>query len=104
MGSFGNGTIIRLAARCPDHRQAGLSRGRVSGWFAMIGPMGLPTSQVDRLHKAILAIFNDPEIKAAITKQDNFINPTTPDAMAPFLKTEQERYIRLVAKANIKLG
>lgn len=70
----------------------------------MIGPMGLPTSQVDRLHKAILAIFNDPEIKAAITKQDNFINPTTPDAMAPFLKTEQERYIRLVAKANIKLG
>jgi hypothetical protein len=38
-----------------------------------------------------------------MAKQDNFIAPTTPSAAVKFLKSEQERYARLVAKANIKL-
>ena len=75
----------------------------VGGWFAMVGPKGMPAAQVDRLHKAVVAAFNDPEVKAAMAKQDNVINPTTPDAAAKFLKSEQDRYARLVSKANIKL-
>ena len=58
---------------------------------------------MERLHKAVVAAFNDPEVKAAMAKQDNVINPTTPEAAVQFLKTEQERYARIVAKAGIKL-
>ena len=47
--------------------------------------------------------FNDPDVKATMAKQDNVIHPTTPDAAVKFLKTEQDRYARLVSKANIKL-
>ena len=63
----------------------------------------MAAAQVDRLHKAVVAAFSDPEVKAAMAKQDNFISPLAPDASAKFLKSEQERYARLVAKANIKL-
>jgi hypothetical protein len=38
-----------------------------------------------------------------MTKQENVINPTTPEAAAEFFKTEQERYARLIKKANIIL-
>ena len=38
-----------------------------------------------------------------MTKQENVINPTTPEAAAQMLKSEQERYARLVKKANISL-
>lgn len=87
----------------PTIAEQGFPDVDVAGWFAMVGPKGLPAAQVDRLHKAVVAAFNDPEVKAAMAKQDNVINPTTPDAAAKFLKSEQDRYARLVAKAGIKL-
>ena len=87
----------------PTLAEQGFPEVDVAGWFAMVGPKGMPAAQVDRLHKAVVAAFNDPEVKVAMAKQDNVINPTTPDAAARFLKTEQDRYARLVSKANIKL-
>jgi tripartite-type tricarboxylate transporter receptor subunit TctC len=87
----------------PTIAEQGFPDVDVAGWFAMVGPKGLPAAQVDRLHKAVVAAFNDPEVKAAMAKQENVINPTTPDAAAKFLKSEQDRYARLVAKAGIKL-
>ena len=44
-----------------------------------------------------------PEVKAAMAKQDNIIRPSTPEAALQFFKTEQERYARLVKKADIKV-
>ncbi len=87
----------------PTIAEQGFPEVDVAGWFAMVGPKGLPAAQVERLHKAIEATFNDPEVKATMAKQDNFISPTAPDVAAKFLKHEQDRYARLVAKANIKL-
>ncbi len=87
----------------PTIAEQGFPEVDVSGWFAMVGPKGLPAAQVKRLHDAVVAAFNDPDVKAAMAKQDNFINPTTPEAAAKFLKVEQDRYARLVAKAGIKL-
>ncbi|MDQ7743917.1 Bug family tripartite tricarboxylate transporter substrate binding protein [Hydrogenophaga pseudoflava] len=87
----------------PTIAEQGFPDVDVAGWFAMVGPKGLPAAQVERLHKAVVAAFNDPEVKVAMAKQDNVINPTTPEAAARFLRSEQDRYARLVAKANIKL-
>lgn len=87
----------------PTIAEQGFPDVDVAGWFAVIGPKGLPAAQVKRLHDAIGAAFNDPEVKAAMAKQDNFINPTSPEAAAQFFKTEQERYARLVKKAGITL-
>ena len=86
----------------PTVAEQGFPDVDVSGWFAMIGPKGLPAAQVDRLHKAVVAAFNDPEVKAAMAKQENVINPTSPEAAAAYLKSEQDRFARLVAKAGIK--
>jgi tripartite-type tricarboxylate transporter receptor subunit TctC len=87
----------------PTIAEQGFPEVDVAGWFAVIGPKGLPAAQVKRLHDAVVAAFNDPEVKAAMAKQDNFINPTTPEAAAQFFKSEQERYARIVKKAGITL-
>lgn len=73
------------------------------GWFAVAGPAKLPAAQVKRIHDAVVAAFNDPGVKATMAKQENFINPMSPQASAQYLKSEQERFARLVAKANVKL-
>lgn len=87
----------------PTIAEQGFADVDVAGWFAMVGPKGLPAAQVKRLHDAVVAAFNDAEVKAAMAKQSNQIDPSTPEAAAAFLKSEQARYARLVAKANIKI-
>ncbi len=87
----------------PTIAEQGFPEVDVAGWFAVIGPKGLPAAQVKRLNEAVVAAFNDPEVKAAMARQDNFISPGTPEAAAQFFRTEQERYARLVKKAGITL-
>ena len=75
----------------------------VAGWFAVIGPAKLPAAEVRRLNAAVAAAFADAEVRTAMAKQENLVKPSTPEAAAQLLKSEQERYARLVKKANISL-
>ena len=96
-------TRVAALPNVPTMAEQGFPDVDVGGWFAMIAPKGLPAAQVKRLHDGLVAAFNDPEVKAAMAKQNNEINPTTPEGAATMLKSEQERYAKLVAKAGIKL-
>lgn len=87
----------------PTIAEQGFPSVDVEGWFALVGPAKLPAAQVKRLHDAIVVAFNDPEVKAAMAKQDNFISPGTPEAALKFFKSEQERYAKLVKKANVQV-
>jgi tripartite-type tricarboxylate transporter receptor subunit TctC len=85
----------------PTIAEQGFPEVDVAGWFAVIGPAKLPPAEVRRLNAAVVAAFDMPETKEAMAKQDNLIHPMTPEASAQFFKAEQERYARLVKKANV---
>lgn len=87
----------------PTIAEQGFPSVDVEGWFALVGPAKLPAAQVKRLHDAIVVAFADPEVKAAMAKQDNFIDPSTPEAALKFFKSEQARYAKLVKKANVQV-
>ena len=87
----------------PTIAEQGFPDVDVAGWFAVIGPAKLPAAQVKRLHDAVVAAFASADVKAAMAKQENIIAPTSPDAAAQFLASEQERYGKLVKKANISV-
>jgi tripartite-type tricarboxylate transporter receptor subunit TctC len=74
-----------------------------AGWFAVIGPPKLAGAEVKRLNAAVVAAFAAPEVQAAMARQENIINPSTPEAAAQIFRSEQDRYARLVKKANIAL-
>lgn len=85
----------------PTVAEQGFADVDVAGWFAAIGPKGLPAAQVKRLRDALVAAFNDPEVKAGFAKRDDFLILDTPEQSAQFLKAEQNRYARLVEKAKV---
>ena len=87
----------------PTIAEQGFPEVDIAGWFAVIGPAKLPAAQVKRLHDAVSAAFASADVKAAMTKQENIIAPTTPEAAGQFFASEQERYAKLVKKANITL-
>ncbi|MDM0014891.1 tripartite tricarboxylate transporter substrate binding protein [Variovorax sp. J22P168] len=85
----------------PTIAEQGFPSVDVGGWFAFVGPARMSPTEVKRLNTAIIAAFNTPETKEAMAKQENIIKPMTPEASAQYFKSEQERYARLVKKANI---
>ena len=87
----------------PTIAEQGFPDVDIAGWFAVVAPARLPAAQVKRLHDAVVAAFASAEVKAAMAKQENVIAPTSPEAAAQFLASEQDRYAKLVKKANIVL-
>ncbi|MEZ5606070.1 MAG: tripartite tricarboxylate transporter substrate-binding protein [Burkholderiaceae bacterium] len=81
--------------------EQGFPDANMSGWFVAVGPKGMPAAQVQRLHDALVAAFNDPEVKASFAKQENHLVLGTPEQAAQFLKSEQDRYARMVEKAKV---
>ena len=103
--AIGIGSRQRVAAApdIPTMAEQGIPGYLVEGWFAVVGPAGLPPAQVKRLHDAFVAAFAMPETQDAMAKQGNAINPTSPEAALAFFRSEQAKYARLVEKAGVKL-
>jgi tripartite-type tricarboxylate transporter receptor subunit TctC len=87
----------------PTIAEQGFPDVDIAGWFAVIGPPRLAAAEVKRLHDAVVDAFAAPDVRAAMARQDNVIDPSTPEAAAQMMRSEQERYARLVKKANIAL-
>jgi tripartite-type tricarboxylate transporter receptor subunit TctC len=102
IGVMGQQRVASLP-ELPTIAEQGFPEVDVGGWFAVVAPAKLPPAQVQRIHAAVVAAFADPEVKAAMARQENIINPTSPEAALQFFKTEQARYARLVQKANVKM-
>jgi tripartite-type tricarboxylate transporter receptor subunit TctC len=102
IGVMGRSRVASLP-EVPTLAEQGFPEVDVAGWFAVVGPAKLPPTQVKRLHDAFVTAFASAEVRAAMTRQDNVIAPTTPEAALQFFKSEQARYAVLVKKADIKI-
>lgn len=103
--AIGVGSKTRAAAapEIPTIAEQGLADYDVAGWFAVVGPARLPAAEVRRVHEAFVAAFAAPEVKEAMARQGNEIDPTTPEAAAAFFRSELDKYARLVRKANVQV-
>jgi tripartite-type tricarboxylate transporter receptor subunit TctC len=99
----GGKTRAAAAPDIPTIAEQGLPNYDVSGWFTVAGPAKLPADQVKRIHTAVVAAFATPEVKDAMDKQGNVINPTTPEGAAQYMRSEQNRYAVLIKKADVKI-
>lgn len=95
-------TRVPSLPNIPTLQEQGLNV-TVGGWLAAIGPAGLGTAQVKRLHDGIVAAWTSPEVKKAMAEQENILRPTTPEAAAALFAREQARYAELVRKAGVTL-
>lgn len=102
--AIGTSSPQRLAAApdIPTFVEQGLPRYIVDGWFAVVGPKGLPPAEVKRVHDAFVAAFATPEVKDAMARQGNTIAISTPEAAQSFFRSELAKYAALVKKAGLE--
>jgi tripartite-type tricarboxylate transporter receptor subunit TctC len=82
--------------------EQGLPQYVVEGWFAVIAPKALPVAEVARVHAAVVAAFNDPEVREAMARQGNVINVEPAEKAMAFFRSERAKYAQLVKKAGVE--
>lgn len=73
-------------------------------WFALVGPAGIPRPLVNAIYGDVMKVLNDPAFREKnVTAQWFEVVGNTPDEFAAFLKTEYERWDRLIKLSGVKV-
>ncbi len=86
----------------PTMIEAGVPGFEVQNWQGLVGPAGLPAPIVKLLNELVNQALADPAIKAQMLGQGNELGGGTPEQFAAFIKSEAERWGKLVKAADIK--
>ena len=90
------------APEIPTFVEQGLTGYVMEAWFAVLGPKGMSAANVNKVHDALVAAFNDPAVKDTMAKQGNTIAITTPEQAQAAFRRELAKYAALVKKAGIE--
>ena len=103
--AIGTSSAARVAAAptIPTFAEQGLPNYLVEGWFAVIGPKNLPTTEVKRIHAAFVNAYASTEVKESMAKQGNTIAISSSENAASFFRSELDKYAKLVKKSGVKL-
>ena len=99
----GSAHRVPLMPDLPTLAEQGLPHCVFEGWFAAVGPKGLASAEVARIHKALVTALATPEVLEAMARQGTLINPSTPEAAGAFFRSERDKYARLVQLTGVQL-
>jgi tripartite-type tricarboxylate transporter receptor subunit TctC len=85
----------------PTFVEQGLAGYVVDGWFAVLGPRGLPPAQLKRVRDALIAAFDAPEVQEAMAKQGNVVKVGTAEEAQAFFRSEVARFTAIARKAGV---
>jgi tripartite-type tricarboxylate transporter receptor subunit TctC len=80
----------------------GIKDANVQSWQAIAAPRGLPADIKTKMHAAIVASLNDPQVKPKLLDLGFEIVANTPDQFTAFQAAEFARWKKLIAARNIK--
>ena len=99
-------TSAKRAPTLPDAptiAEAGVPGYEYSTWYGLVAPAGVPRTIIDRLNKATVAVLNTSEVKQQYASQGLDPIPSTPAHYAAHLRSETEKWTRVVRAAKITL-
>ena len=86
----------------PSMQEAGIGDFDISQWQGVLAPAGTPREIVNRLNFEILKALNAPEVQERlVTQGGNEIVVGTPEDLASLIKSDLQKYAKLVRDAKI---
>jgi tripartite-type tricarboxylate transporter receptor subunit TctC len=86
----------------PTVAEAGLPGYDSTGWFGVVAPAGTPDAIVKRLNAEIVAALND-ELKASMRNLGVEPAPSTPEQFDAYIRSETQKWAKVIKQANIKI-
>ena len=95
---------MALVPDVPTIAESGLPGYEATAWFGLFAPAGLPPDVVSKLDKETIRIFNDPAFRARFLDPQMFESMAgPPEEFAAFIKTERDKWAKVIREAGIKV-
>ncbi|MDR7151399.1 tripartite-type tricarboxylate transporter receptor subunit TctC [Hydrogenophaga palleronii] len=85
----------------PTLSEAGVKDADVYSWQAIAAPKGLSADMKKKIHEALVAAINDPQVKPRLIEQGFEIVANTPEQFTAFQQQEFQRWKSLIQSRNI---
>lgn len=94
---------IATAADIPTTAEAGLSDFEVSGWYGLFAPAGTSKEIVRTLNAEVDKALKSQDVQHTLTGLALDPEGGTPERLAALMRTEREKWGRVIREARIKL-
>ncbi len=72
-------------------------------WFGLLAPAGTPQDVIRKVQSDVAKVVALPDVKERLTELGAEVVASTPDAFASHLRSEQQRFAKVIKDAGIKL-
>jgi tripartite-type tricarboxylate transporter receptor subunit TctC len=86
----------------PTFAESGLPGFASTGWFGIVAPAGTPADAITRLNTAFVATLNDPGVIERIRALGAEPIPMTPAEFAAYIRSEIDKWLKVVSAASVK--
>jgi len=95
-------TRIEALPDVPTIAEAGVPGYESVQWFGMLVPAGTPRAIVERLHQEIVRGLRAPDLKERLTSLGLNAVGSTPEQFASYIKSETEKWAKVIKSMGIK--
>ena len=86
----------------PTMAELGLADFEVGTWSGIIAPKGVPHEVVQKINAAVADAVNDPVIRKRLLEEGTEIRLMSPKEFGAFMRTENQRWVKVVKDAGIQ--
>jgi tripartite-type tricarboxylate transporter receptor subunit TctC len=86
----------------PSIAEAGVPGYEATQWFGLLAPAGTPRPVIDRLNQEMVKLLKSPEVRDRLIADGTDPAPTTPEEFGAYIKSETEKWTKVIKAAGIK--
>src|SRR5918997_3371626 len=87
----------------PTLAESGLPGFEATSWFALFAPKGTPAATVAKLNQEVRKALETPELQKRFAELGGEIRPMSPDELAAYVRSEHDKWAKVVKTAGAKL-
>ncbi len=93
----------QLAPEIPTIAESGVPGFDVTSWFGVIAPAGTPADIVAHLNAELIAVLGNAELRERLAAAGLEPAPGTADEFGALIRTEIDKYARLIKSSGIRI-
>jgi tripartite-type tricarboxylate transporter receptor subunit TctC len=111
-GNFEDGRLRLLATSAPTRspllpdiptaKEVGAGDFEATAWNGLFVKNGTPAAIIAQLNKAVAEVLADGDLKKHLLEMGIFADPTSPEELTAFFKSDIAKWAQLIAKNNIE--